>query len=70
MAFASWWYKTHVNEKNIGSSSKPGEKKGSKEVTASSAATSNSPSISTTEAKTVKTESEKSQSSEKGTKEV
>ncbi|XP_036063306.1 calpastatin isoform X2 [Onychomys torridus] len=31
MAFASWWYKTHVNEKNTGSSSKSGEKKGSDE---------------------------------------
>ncbi|XP_028641818.1 calpastatin-like [Grammomys surdaster] len=85
----------HVNEKNIGSSSKPGEKKGSEEkkaaslgssrpsrphvvgaatatatkVTASSAATGKSPSMSTTETKAVKTESEKSQSSEKGTKE-
>ncbi|XP_031216536.1 calpastatin isoform X2 [Mastomys coucha] len=83
----------HVNEKNIGSSSKPGEKKGSDEkkaaslgsmqtsrphvggaatatqVTASSAATSKSPRMSTTETKAVKTESEKSQSSEKGTKE-
>ncbi|KAM5167997.1 calpastatin isoform 8-T8 [Callospermophilus lateralis] len=31
MAFASWWYKTHVNEKNSGSPSKPGGKKGSDE---------------------------------------
>ncbi|XP_006517122.1 calpastatin isoform X3 [Mus musculus] len=78
----------HVNEKNIGSSSKPGEKKGSDEkkaaslgssqpsrphvgeaatatkVTASSAATSKSPSMSTTETKAVKTESKKPQSSE------
>lgn len=50
--------------KNIGSSSKPAEKKGSDEVTASSAATGKSPSMSTTEAKAVKTESEKSRSSE------
>lgn len=54
----------HVNEKNIGSSSKPAEKKGSDEVTASSAATGTSPRMSTTEAKAVKIESEKSQSSE------
>ncbi|XP_052015531.1 calpastatin isoform X3 [Apodemus sylvaticus] len=78
----------HVNEKNIGPSSKPTEKKGSDEkkaaslgssqpsrphvggaatatkVGASSAATSRLPSMSTTEAKAVKTESEKSQSSE------
>lgn len=54
----------HLNEKNIGSSSKPGEKKGSDEVTASSAATSKSPSMSTTETKAGKTESKKSQSSE------
>ncbi|XP_076783111.1 calpastatin isoform X2 [Arvicanthis niloticus] len=105
----------HVSEKNIGSSSKPREMKGSEEkkaaslgssqpsrphvgaatdtdtaskVTASSAATGKSSSMSTTEAKAipvnkqvegpdkkrhreqaVKTESEKSQSSEKGTKE-
>uniref|UniRef100_A0A8C8UCK5 Calpastatin n=1 Tax=Peromyscus maniculatus bairdii TaxID=230844 RepID=A0A8C8UCK5_PERMB len=87
MAFASWWYKTHVNEKNTGPSSKSGEKKGSDEkktailgssqpsknhsggaatvtkVPASSAAASKFPSMSTTEAKAVKTESEKSQSS-------
>ncbi|XP_049625135.1 calpastatin [Suncus etruscus] len=31
MAFASWWYKTHVNEKTSGSSSKPGEKKSTDE---------------------------------------
>ncbi|XP_048667430.1 calpastatin isoform X9 [Marmota marmota marmota] len=31
MAFASWWYKTHVNEKTSGSPSKPGGKKGSDE---------------------------------------
>ncbi|KAM4875715.1 calpastatin isoform 2-T2 [Thomomys bottae] len=31
MAFASWWYKTHVNEKSSGPSSKQGEKKGSDE---------------------------------------
>uniref|UniRef100_A0A8B7UC60 Uncharacterized protein LOC109684721 n=1 Tax=Castor canadensis TaxID=51338 RepID=A0A8B7UC60_CASCN len=36
MAFASWWYKTHVSEKNSGSSSKPGEKKGSDEKKAAS----------------------------------
>nr|P27321.3 RecName: Full=Calpastatin; AltName: Full=Calpain inhibitor [Rattus norvegicus] len=54
----------HVNEKNIGSSSKPAEKKGSDEVTASSAATGTSPRMSTTGAKAVKIESEKSQSSE------
>ncbi|GAB1298385.1 Calpain inhibitor [Apodemus speciosus] len=54
----------HVNEKNIGPSSKPGEKKESDEVRALSAATSRLPSMSTTEAKAVKTESEKSQSSE------
>ncbi|XP_069887133.1 calpastatin isoform X2 [Dipodomys merriami] len=35
MAFASWWYKTHVNEKSSGSSSKQGEKKGSDEKKAS-----------------------------------
>ncbi|KAL1783420.1 hypothetical protein HispidOSU_018825 [Sigmodon hispidus] len=63
MAFASWWYKTHANEKNTGSLSKPGEKKRSDEVPAPSAATSQFPSMSTTGAKAVKTESEKSQSS-------
>ncbi|XP_070373835.1 calpastatin isoform X37 [Equus asinus] len=31
MAFASWWYQTHVNEKTSGSPSKSGEKKGSDE---------------------------------------
>ncbi|XP_060239554.1 calpastatin isoform X6 [Meriones unguiculatus] len=40
MAFASWWYKTHVTEKNIESSSKPGEKKGSDEKKAASAGSS------------------------------
>ncbi|XP_078221251.1 calpastatin isoform X16 [Callithrix jacchus] len=36
MAFASWWYKTHVSEKNSESPSKPGEKKGSDEKKATS----------------------------------
>ncbi|XP_006169922.1 calpastatin isoform X7 [Tupaia chinensis] len=36
MAFASWWYKTHVNEKTSGSPSKPGEKKASDEKKAAS----------------------------------
>ncbi|XP_008828767.1 calpastatin isoform X3 [Nannospalax galili] len=78
----------HVNEKNTGSSSKPGEKKGSDEkkaaslgssqpsrthvggavpatkVQAPSGATSKSSSMSTTDAKAVKTEPEKSQPSE------
>ncbi|XP_041519287.1 calpastatin isoform X6 [Microtus oregoni] len=53
MAFASWWYKTHVNKTNSGSSSKSGENKGSDEVPASSAATSKFPSMSTTEAKAI-----------------
>ncbi|XP_010620149.1 calpastatin isoform X3 [Fukomys damarensis] len=36
MAFASWWYKTHVNEKTSGSSPKPGEKKEADEQKAAS----------------------------------
>uniref|UniRef100_A0A2K6UWI7 Calpastatin n=1 Tax=Saimiri boliviensis boliviensis TaxID=39432 RepID=A0A2K6UWI7_SAIBB len=36
MAFASWWYKTHVSEKTSESPSKPGEKKGSDEKKATS----------------------------------
>uniref|UniRef100_A0A8C4PSX0 Calpastatin n=1 Tax=Equus asinus TaxID=9793 RepID=A0A8C4PSX0_EQUAS len=36
MAFASWWYQTHVNEKTSGSPSKSGEKKGSDEKKATS----------------------------------
>uniref|UniRef100_A0A5F9DS37 Calpastatin n=1 Tax=Oryctolagus cuniculus TaxID=9986 RepID=A0A5F9DS37_RABIT len=36
MAFASWWYQTHVNEKTSGSPSKPGEKKGPDEKKAAS----------------------------------
>ncbi|XP_057163222.1 calpastatin isoform X11 [Ursus arctos] len=36
MAFASWWYKTHVSEKTSGSPSKSGEKKGSDEKKATS----------------------------------
>ncbi|XP_049978114.1 calpastatin isoform X4 [Alexandromys fortis] len=36
MAFASWWYKTNVNKKNSGSSSKSGENKGSDEKKAAS----------------------------------
>ncbi|XP_037657238.1 calpastatin isoform X2 [Choloepus didactylus] len=36
MAFASWWYKTHVSEKNSGLPSKTGEKKGSDEKKAAS----------------------------------
>ncbi|XP_012577260.1 PREDICTED: calpastatin isoform X2 [Condylura cristata] len=36
MAFASWWYKTHVNEKTSGSPSRPGDKKGSDEKNAAS----------------------------------
>ncbi|XP_021111457.1 calpastatin isoform X5 [Heterocephalus glaber] len=35
MAFASWWYKTHVNEKTGGSPPKPGEKKEADEKAAS-----------------------------------
>ncbi|XP_019583466.2 calpastatin isoform X3 [Rhinolophus sinicus] len=31
MAFASWWYKTHANDKNSGSPSRSGDKKGSDE---------------------------------------
>ncbi|XP_036868052.2 calpastatin isoform X8 [Manis javanica] len=86
MAFASWWYKTHANEKTSGSPSKSGEKKGSDEkkatslgssqpsrscaggtapaakVSAASASTSKSSGMNPTEAKAVKTESVKSQS--------
>ncbi|CAK7294929.1 CAST [Vulpes lagopus] len=36
MAFASWWYKTHVSEKTSGSPSKSGEKKGADEKKARS----------------------------------
>ncbi|XP_045755026.1 calpastatin isoform X8 [Mirounga angustirostris] len=36
MAFASWWYKTHVSGKTSGSPSKSGEKKGSDEKKATS----------------------------------
>nr|KAF6354457.1 calpastatin [Myotis myotis] len=36
MAFASWWYKTHVYEKDSGSPSRSGEKKGADEKKATS----------------------------------
>ncbi|XP_063468432.1 calpastatin isoform X31 [Symphalangus syndactylus] len=65
MAFASWWYKTHVSEKTSESLSKPGEKKGSDEVSASSGATSKSSSMNPTETKAVKTEPEKKSQSTK-----
>uniref|UniRef100_A0A2I3N9M7 Calpastatin n=1 Tax=Papio anubis TaxID=9555 RepID=A0A2I3N9M7_PAPAN len=42
MAFASWWYKTHVSEKTSESPSKPGEKKGSDEKKAASLGSSQS----------------------------
>lgn len=42
MAFASWWYKTHVSEKTSESPSKPGEKKGSDEKKAASLGSSRS----------------------------
>ncbi|XP_063468405.1 calpastatin isoform X4 [Symphalangus syndactylus] len=42
MAFASWWYKTHVSEKTSESLSKPGEKKGSDEKSAASLGSSQS----------------------------
>uniref|UniRef100_A0A2K5JMY1 Calpastatin n=1 Tax=Colobus angolensis palliatus TaxID=336983 RepID=A0A2K5JMY1_COLAP len=42
MAFASWWYKTHVSEKTRESPSKPGEKKGSDEKKAASLGSSQS----------------------------
>ncbi|XP_014323359.1 calpastatin isoform X5 [Myotis lucifugus] len=89
MAFASWWYKTHVYEKDSGSPSRSGEKKGADEkkatshessqpsrthaggrapatkVSPSSASTSKSSSMNTTENKAVKSEPEKkSQSTE------
>ncbi|XP_063580061.1 calpastatin isoform X17 [Pongo abelii] len=53
MAFASWWYKTHVSEKTSESPSKPGEKKGSDEVSASSGVTSKSSSMNPTETKAI-----------------
>ncbi|XP_062068359.1 calpastatin isoform X5 [Lepus europaeus] len=53
MAFASWWYQTHANEKTSGSPSKPGEKKGPDEVSASSAAASKPFSMNPAEAKAV-----------------
>ncbi|XP_063521116.1 calpastatin isoform X26 [Pongo pygmaeus] len=65
MAFASWWYKTHVSEKTSESPSKPGEKKGSDEVSASSGVTSKSSSMNPTETKAVKTEPEKTSQSTK-----
>ncbi|XP_011944333.1 PREDICTED: calpastatin isoform X5 [Cercocebus atys] len=42
MAFASWWYKTHVSEKTSESPSKPGQKKGSDEKKAASLGSSQS----------------------------
>ncbi|XP_048964142.1 calpastatin isoform X36 [Canis lupus dingo] len=53
MAFASWWYKTHVSEKTSGSPSKSGEKKGADEASASSASTSKSSSMNPTETKAI-----------------
>nr|XP_054108085.1 calpastatin isoform X18 [Callithrix jacchus] len=55
----------HVSEKNSESPSKPGEKKGSDEVSASSGATSKSSSMNPTETKAVKTEPEKKSQSTK-----
>ncbi|XP_063468434.1 calpastatin isoform X33 [Symphalangus syndactylus] len=55
----------HVSEKTSESLSKPGEKKGSDEVSASSGATSKSSSMNPTETKAVKTEPEKKSQSTK-----
>ncbi|EAW96065.1 calpastatin, isoform CRA_b [Homo sapiens] len=55
----------HVSEKTSESPSKPGEKKGSDEVSASSGATSKSSSMNPTETKAVKTEPEKKSQSTK-----
>ncbi|XP_023987480.1 calpastatin isoform X8 [Physeter macrocephalus] len=65
MAFASWWYKTHADGKTSGSPSKSGEKRGSDEVTTSSASTRKSSSMNPTETKVVKTEPEKKSQSTK-----